>query len=95
MSTNHEGYEQAMKDVFSVLGAADALIEEQGAMESTYTSALRIALMRLRESNLKSQRAKLEREEAERCKRMSPRSRPCALKTNHPGEHMNIGETWT
>jgi len=51
MSANHEGYEQAMKDVLSVFDTANIL---SGALP--FPDARRIAIERLRESNLKCQR---------------------------------------
>lgn len=52
MSANHEGYEQAMRDVVGVLDAANAL-------GVTGLAGVRIAIERLRENNL---RCKTERE---------------------------------
>jgi hypothetical protein len=52
MSANHDGYEQAMRDVMGVLDAA-------GALRVSELSGVRIAVERLRENNL---RCKAERE---------------------------------
>lgn len=52
MSQNHEGYEQAMRDVFSILDAHRAL----GGMSQRHEDsleAIRIALETLRRNNLR------------------------------------------
>jgi hypothetical protein len=55
MSANHDGYEQAMRDVMGVLDAA-------GALGVSELSGVRIAVDRLRENNLrcKARRVRLE-----------------------------------
>jgi hypothetical protein len=55
MSANHDGYEQAMRDVIGVLDAADAL-------GGSGPRAVRVAIERLRENNL---RYRAEREVAD------------------------------
>ena len=92
MSANHDGYEQAMEDVFSILDAHRSLAGASRPPVSTSHSdtleAIRIALETLRTNNIVCSRIEKDnRCESEIYYGFESRRYRCSKKRGHGGEH--------